>query len=278
MDGDLNVMVARRAAGLVGGWLLSAVITVGLAAGCGRRVITPSQQTLMVAEEPNTPLSLKLIKELYNGASLVVHSTISGAVGWERADVRVRLRLYRDGELLTSAERSLGEGFVPSGEEVPFSMEVPILASNATGFTDYQLELVWGEAPREAIANMQQVETPAAASGPSSSFLQVTALSSQPITDGCSATICGLLLRGNLSNHGQQVVESATLRAGYRRKELSSLADSVIPLQEDLAFTGVNLGPGEIQPFEIRFGEIEPLFEEILRGNLEPFGEIQVKP
>ncbi len=278
MVGDLSAIEIERGSGWRLPLLLSAMIAFGIAAGCTRAVAPPTQQTLMVAEAPNTPLSLKLIKELYNGDSLLVHSTISGAVGWDRASVRGRLRLYREGELLTSVERSLGEGSVPPGEEVPLLIEVPILASNATGFTDYQLELVWGQVPREAGVSLSQAQALSESSVSSSAILKVSALSSQPITDGCSATICGLLLRGNLSNQGQQVVESAHLQVGFRRKELGTLTDAVVPLREELSLAGVNLAPGEVQPFEIKFEEVEPLFEEILRGNLEPFSEIQGSP
>lgn len=347
-------------------WWMQPVLSAGLVAcfvgGCAPRLSLQSQPTLMVAEAPNAPLSLRLIKELYNGDLLMVHGTISGSEGWERGDVRVRLRLYRDGELLTAVERALGDvegqdgsglGGIPAGVEVPFHLEVSTVATNATGFTDYQLELVWDNGSDEAQGRVGSragadtnsagaealshygvgrsdvplskegsfntpgsesplgalngpgsaygpgsVNSPESANGPApingsgavvarrqggamgpapkaGEALSVTGLTSQTITDGCSASICGLHLRGELGNQSEQIVKDVALVAGYRRKELSSLRAPIIAIQEELSLPDVNLGPGEVQPFEVEFEKVESLFEEILRGNLEPFVEIK---
>lgn len=306
---------SQRWRGKVALMVLSAVFSAMVSGGCATRIVPHSEPTLMIAEAPNTPLYLKLINELYNGDLLMVHGTISGAVKWNRDDVRVRLRLYRDGELLTAVERSLGgtegqnvegkddegtgglrRGLVPPGVEVPFRLEVSTVTTHATGFTDYQLELVWGEGSAEIRSPEPQsgIVSPTVSAHPADSdyalgggsgasrelplageALSITGLTSKTITDGCSAAICGLFLRGELVNQSGRIVKDVALVVGYRRKELKSLTDPVIPLKEELSLPDVNLGPGEVQPFEINFEEVGSLFEEILRDNLEPFAEVK---
>ncbi|RMG41073.1 MAG: hypothetical protein D6719_09305 [Candidatus Dadabacteria bacterium] len=197
------------------------------------------------------PFAVKILDEINDGRNLRVIGSISADRPWNPDNVVVRLVGLGQGQekaenVFALSERKKSEkssaGNIGAGEPVSFVLSVP-----ASGLSDYQLEVLWGE---DAAPYLKK----------ESALLEVRNLS-YGIKPCASKQNCddSYVLEGELVNTGKKLVTAARLGlAFYGGGDKLDLSGKVPENEQIIKLAGINLAPGELQPLRLVLEEKPP--------------------
>ncbi|MCB0318580.1 MAG: hypothetical protein KDD56_07470 [Bdellovibrionales bacterium] len=194
------------------------------------------------------PLTVEIKNEVNDGRNLHVIAEVSAKHRWTISGVAARLSGIQAGQEVVYKQEVLAkllgvdsDTVLAPGEPVSFSLSIP-----SEGLSDYQVELLWGEAARTtAGADVNQ----AAVTSVSLKNLRVEAV---PAT--CPRSPCGVSfeISGDVFNEGHTTVEAFVLGVGFVGREGGVDLSRRIPENEELVdVTGLQLSSGASRPIHL---------------------------
>lgn len=211
--------------------------------------------------EARAPFELSVLEDVNDGRNVFVRAKLLSHTNWPLSKVALRATGLHDGEEKSSQVLSLEKllnqsGALTAGEERELTLTLP-----AQDISDYQLELVWGEA-----LTPPRVQTPA---------LHARELRTERRSQDCALPPCPeiLTVKGVLVNEGDTQIQNAKLGIGLiwlaNGAELD-LSTQIPQDEEFIELADMQLAPGARREVAIDIDRALPSreggrFEALLR-------------
>ncbi|MBX7143722.1 MAG: hypothetical protein K1X79_04665 [Oligoflexia bacterium] len=224
--------------------------------------VPPTPQTADASGNTRAPFELSVLEDVNDGAHVFVRAKLSSQIDWPLSQIALRATALREGEEkfseILALEKVLNQsGSLTAGEEREFTLTLP-----ADGVSDYQLELVWGEAARGINKSSQPL-------------LKVQNISTLRHVQECGQAACPqtLTVKAALFNAGEAEIQSAKLGIGLIWLPEGAELDLSAQIPQDEEFvelSDMHLAPGARREVAIDIDQTLPAraggrFEALLR-------------
>jgi hypothetical protein len=198
------------------------------------------------------PISVSIREELRTGEALAVLAVVKAKTNWDPTRVSLQLRAFAEGSEVGRVAKPLSDlvGIFKAGQEISVPLSIA-----GQHFTDYQLELLWGEKAQGVVASSPEISSPNMGEA-GSARAELIDLQFESAPNGCDRPPCpqGLVASGRIRNSGTKTLREVILGVGFVSVESGRAVDllnTTPETEERVTLSGLEIAAGASRPVKL---------------------------